>query len=93
MRKHLTNLTHELNFSHACFIDLSIFPILPIVGNDVLYVGVSGPIVPCEEVNIKHLGDNMFAVQYSVRDRGRHYIMVKWGETHIPGSPFIVDVI
>ncbi|VUZ40251.1 unnamed protein product [Hymenolepis diminuta] len=62
-------------------------------GNDVLYVGVSGPIVPCEEVNIKHLGDNLFGVQYSVRDRGRHYIMVKWGETHIPGSPFIVDVI
>ncbi|EUB60625.1 Filamin-A [Echinococcus granulosus] len=61
-------------------------------GNDVLYVGVSGPIVPCEEVNIKHLGDNLFSVQYSVRDRGRHYIMVKWGETHIPGSPFIVDV-
>nr|CDS33789.1 filamin [Hymenolepis microstoma] len=62
-------------------------------GNDVLYVGVSGPVVPCEEVNIKHLGDNLFGVQYSVRDRGRHYIMVKWGETHIPGSPFIVDVI
>ncbi|KAM7537033.1 hypothetical protein Aperf_G00000060482 [Anoplocephala perfoliata] len=62
-------------------------------GNDVLYVGVSGPIVPCEEVNIKHLGDNLFSVQYSVRDRGRHYIMVKWGEMHIPGSPFIVDVI
>ncbi|VDK34571.1 unnamed protein product [Taenia asiatica] len=62
-------------------------------GNDVLYVGVSGPIVPCEEVNIKHLGENLFSVQYSVRDRGRHYIMVKWGETHIPGSPFIVDVM
>uniref|UniRef100_A0A5K3FEG0 Calponin-homology (CH) domain-containing protein n=1 Tax=Mesocestoides corti TaxID=53468 RepID=A0A5K3FEG0_MESCO len=62
-------------------------------GNDVLYVGVSGPRVPCEEVNIKHVGDNLFNVQYSVRDRGRHYIMVKWGETHIPGSPFIVDVL
>nr|VZI14117.1 unnamed protein product [Spirometra erinaceieuropaei] len=62
-------------------------------GNDVLYVGVSGPVVPCEEVNIKHLGNNMFQVLYSVRDRGRHYIMIKWGDTHISGSPFIVDAV
>ncbi|VDM01933.1 unnamed protein product [Schistocephalus solidus] len=35
----------------------------------------------------------MFQVLYSVRDRGRHYIMIKWGDTHISGSPFIVDAV
>ncbi|TPP66480.1 Filamin-A [Fasciola gigantica] len=62
-------------------------------GHDVLYVGVSGPVVACEEVNIKHLGQGQYAVNYVVRDRGRHLIMVKWGEQHVPGSPFVVDVL
>lgn len=62
-------------------------------GHDVLYVGVSGPVVACEEVNIKHLGQGQYAVNYVVRDRGRHLIMVKWGEQHVPGSPFVVNVL
>ncbi|KAL3309012.1 hypothetical protein Ciccas_012446 [Cichlidogyrus casuarinus] len=61
-------------------------------GNDVLYVGVSGPVVPCEEVNIKHQGNGQYSVHYTVRDRGEHWIMVKWGDRHVPGSPFMVMV-
>ncbi|CAH8554205.1 unnamed protein product [Schistosoma curassoni] len=62
-------------------------------GHDVLYVGVSGPVVACEEVNIKHMGYGQYSISYTVRDRGRHLIMIKWGEQHVPGSPFTVDVI
>ncbi|KAA3679014.1 filamin [Paragonimus westermani] len=62
-------------------------------GHDVLYVGVSGPVVACEEVNIKHLGSGQYAVNYVVRDRGQHLIMVKWGDQHVPGSPFVINVI
>ncbi|CAL8084394.1 unnamed protein product [Calicophoron daubneyi] len=62
-------------------------------GHDVLYVGVSGPRVACEEVNIKHLGQGQYAVSYMVRDRGQHLIMVKWGDQHVPGSPFVVNVM
>ncbi|CAH8555281.1 unnamed protein product [Heterobilharzia americana] len=62
-------------------------------GHDVLYVGVSGPVVACEEVNIKHLGHGQYSISYTVRDRGRHLIMIKWGEQHVPGSPFTVNVI
>ncbi|VDP66236.1 unnamed protein product, partial [Schistosoma mattheei] len=61
--------------------------------HDVLYVGVSGPVVACEEVNIKHMGYGQYSISYTVRDRGRHLIMIKWGEQHVPGSPFTVDVI
>ncbi|CAH8850553.1 unnamed protein product [Trichobilharzia szidati] len=62
-------------------------------GHDVLYVGVSGPVAACEEVNIKHLGHGQYSINYTVRDRGRHQIMIKWGDQHVPGSPFTVNVI
>jgi len=62
-------------------------------GADVLFVGVRGPSrTPCEQVNIRHLGQQQYAVQYAVRERGRHALMVKWGDQHVPGSPFVVIV-
>nr|CAD7198034.1 unnamed protein product [Timema douglasi] len=61
-------------------------------GNNILYVGVYGPKSPCEEVFIKHMGRNNYQVNYVVRDRGEYIVIVKWGEEHIPGSPFKVDV-
>lgn len=64
----------------------------PHAGNEVLFVGVSGPSKPCDEVVIKHVGLNQFAVSYTVKERGKHVIMVKWADQHIPGSPFIVYV-
>lgn len=63
-----------------------------LAGNEVLFVGISGPSKPCDEVIIKHVGLNQYAVSYTVKERGRHIIMVKWGDQHIPGSPFIVYV-
>ncbi|XP_004536602.1 filamin-A isoform X7 [Ceratitis capitata] len=61
-------------------------------GNNMLFVGMYGPKGPCEEFNVKHTGRNNFNVNYMVRDRGQYILIVKWGEEHIPGSPFQIDV-
>ncbi|XP_065165587.1 filamin-A isoform X3 [Atheta coriaria] len=61
-------------------------------GSNILFVGVHGPKGPCEEVFIKHSGRNQYNVNYLVRDRGDYIVIVKWGDDHIPGSPFKVEV-
>ncbi|XP_017775738.1 PREDICTED: filamin-A isoform X2 [Nicrophorus vespilloides] len=61
-------------------------------GSNILFVGVHGPKGPCEEVFIKHTGRNQYNVNYLVRDRGDYIVIVKWGDDHIPGSPFKVEV-
>lgn len=59
-------------------------------GNNVLYVGVYGPDIPCDEVVIKHQGEKKYSVSYVVHQKGEYMIFVKWGDEHIPGSPFRV---
>ncbi|XP_011298512.1 filamin-A isoform X4 [Fopius arisanus] len=61
-------------------------------GQNMLFVGVYGPKGPCDEVYVKHAGRNTYNVSYLVRERGEYLVIVKWGEDHIPGSPFKVDV-
>ncbi|XP_015175447.1 PREDICTED: filamin-A isoform X3 [Polistes dominula] len=61
-------------------------------GNNILYVGVYGPKGPCEEVYLKHTGRNNYNVSYLVRERGEYIVIVKWGDDHIPGSPYKVEV-
>lgn len=61
-------------------------------GNNILYVGVYGPKGPCEEVYMKHTGRNNYNVSYLVRERGEYIVIVKWGDDHIPGSPYKVEV-
>nr|XP_034194132.1 filamin-A isoform X4 [Osmia lignaria] len=61
-------------------------------GNNILYVGVYGPKGPCEEVYVKHTGRNNYTVNYMVRERGEYIVIVKWGDDHIPGSPYKVEV-
>lgn len=65
---------------------------MEILGANILFVGVHGPKGPCEEVFVKHAGRNQYNVSYMVRDRGEYIVIVKWGDDHIPGSPFKVDV-
>lgn len=65
---------------------------LSLSGNNILYVGMYGPKGPCEECFIKHMGRNNYQVNYVVRERGDYIVLVKWGDEHIPGSPFKVDV-
>ncbi|KAK5639704.1 hypothetical protein RI129_012196 [Pyrocoelia pectoralis] len=62
-------------------------------GTNILFVGVHGPQGPCEEVFIKHQGHNQYQVTYVVRERGDYIIIIKWGDDHIPGSPFRVEVL
>lgn len=61
-------------------------------GSNMLLVGVHGPTIPCEEVSIKHLGSHQYNVAYVVKERGDYVLAVKWGDEHIPGSPFHVTV-
>jgi len=61
-------------------------------GNNILYVGVYGPETPCDEVVIKHRGQKVYSVDYVVRERGKYIIFVKWGEEHVRGSPYHVEV-
>lgn len=62
------------------------------VGNNILYIGMYGPKGPCEEVQVKHMGRNIYQVNYFVRERGEYILIIKWGEEHIPGSPYRVEV-
>uniref|UniRef100_A0A8B9VP85 Filamin B n=1 Tax=Anas zonorhyncha TaxID=75864 RepID=A0A8B9VP85_9AVES len=61
-------------------------------GSNMLLVGVHGPTIPCEEVSIKHLGSHQYNVTYVVKERGDYVLAVKWGDEHIPGSPFHITV-
>ena len=61
-------------------------------GNNILFVGVYGPETPCDEVLIKHQGGKQYAVDYIVREKGKYIIYVKWGEEHVRGSPFHIQV-
>ncbi|XP_006631014.2 filamin-B isoform X2 [Lepisosteus oculatus] len=61
-------------------------------GKNMLLVGVHGPTTPCEEVSIKHLGNQHYTVNYIVKERGDYILAVKWGDEHIPGSPFHITV-
>lgn len=60
-------------------------------GNNILYVGVYGPRGPCEAIDIRHQGRNNYNITYSSTQKGAHIIVVKYGEDHIPGSPFEID--
>jgi len=61
-------------------------------GQDMLWVGCFGPKNPCEEVHIKHMGRNQYQVFYTVKERGKYILVVRWGAENIPGSPFEVEV-
>ncbi|XP_064555320.1 filamin-A isoform X2 [Drosophila montana] len=57
-------------------------------GSNMLFVGILGPQGPCDEVLVKHLGRHVYRVMYQVREPGDYILVAKWGEQHIPGSPF-----
>uniref|UniRef100_A0AAV2MLB8 Filamin n=1 Tax=Knipowitschia caucasica TaxID=637954 RepID=A0AAV2MLB8_KNICA len=61
-------------------------------GKSMLLVGVHGPHVPCEEVVVKHMGRLQYNISYVLKERGDYALVVKWGDQHVPGSPFHVVV-
>uniref|UniRef100_A0A3B4XW80 Filamin C n=1 Tax=Seriola lalandi dorsalis TaxID=1841481 RepID=A0A3B4XW80_SERLL len=61
-------------------------------GTNMLMVGVHGPKTPCEEVYVKHMGNRMYNITYTVKEQGSYILIVKWGDENVPGSPFHVTV-
>ncbi|CAI2729792.1 unnamed protein product [Schistosoma spindalis] len=61
-------------------------------GNDVLLIGICGPKQASEEVVVKHLSNNQYTVSYRVFHSGKHFLVIKWGDQDIPGSPFVIDI-
>ncbi|NXM87063.1 FLNA protein, partial [Oenanthe oenanthe] len=61
------------------------------LGTNMLLVGVHGPKAPCEEVHVKHEGNRVYTVTYSVRERGEYVLLLRWGDRDVPGSPFRVS--
>ncbi|XP_056102359.1 filamin-A isoform X1 [Rhinichthys klamathensis goyatoka] len=62
-------------------------------GRNLLFVGMHGPTVPCERVSIIHMGGHQYRINYAVKERGKYILAVKWGDEHIPGSPFHISVL
>lgn len=77
----------------ACGPGVSHSPSLPpSPGTNMMMVGVHGPKTPCEEVYVKHMGDRIYNVTYTVKEKGDYILIVKWGDESVPGSPFKVNV-
>lgn len=74
---------------------LNTFAALLVVGQNMLFCGMIGPAgsPPVEEMIVKHGARNVFNVAYCVKQKGKHTLFVKYGEEHIPGSPFEINVI
>lgn len=68
------------------------YPPLTPPGSNMLLVGIQGPRAPCEELQVKHLGRQLYSVAYVVRERGEHLLVLKWGDHHVPHSPFRITV-
>ncbi|CAF4240776.1 unnamed protein product [Rotaria sp. Silwood2] len=62
-------------------------------GKAMLKVGVFGAKSPCEEVFIKHIGNNLYNVQYTLREKGEHIVVVKLGDQPIPDSLWHIEVV
>ena len=58
------------------------------VGYNMLVVGIAGPLVPCEQLSVVHMGNLKYIVKYRLSQAGNYVLMVKWGDQHIRGSPF-----
>ncbi|KAL5112591.1 Filamin-A [Taenia crassiceps] len=61
-------------------------------GNAMLLAGMMGPAHPCERFDIVHTGSNRFSVTYRVHDVGQYWLSIMWGDQHVPGSPFRVEI-
>ncbi|XP_022101220.1 filamin-C-like isoform X6 [Acanthaster planci] len=59
-------------------------------GHNMLLVGIAGPKTPCEEIVVKHMGRQRFSITYLLKETGDYKLVIKWGDDHIPGSPFLL---
>ncbi|XP_068157106.1 filamin-A [Drosophila tropicalis] len=79
-----------LGLSHINLVERNEFTVdASQAGHDMLFVGILGPKgYPCDEVFVKHLGRNVHRVIYRVSESGAYTLIAKWGDKHVPGSPF-----
>lgn len=89
---HLKQVKYKFNVHIFLLINHAICKFIYFIGHSILFVGLYNPKGPCEEVQVKHTGKNTFTVNYYIRERGEYTLLVMWGESHIPGSPFAVEV-
>ncbi|KRX66982.1 Filamin-A, partial [Trichinella sp. T9] len=61
-------------------------------GQDLLFVCVMTQKGPAEEMHIKHVGRGVFHINYMVRERGTCFVHVLYGNKHVPGSPFMLQI-
>lgn len=57
-----------------------------------LFIGMVGTKGPCEELCVKNVPGQPYKITYKVKEQGEYMLAIKWGEDHIPGSPFYVKV-
>ena len=56
-------------------------------------MGVGQTSRPVDEMIVKHQSRDQYSIEYTVRETGRYALLVMWGNQHVPGSPFFVDVV
>ena len=60
---------------------LFIFFILHAKGDNILFVGISGPGgEQCDEIDIRHMGQNIYNIYYLVQKSGDYAIVIKYGK-------------
>ncbi|KAL7979831.1 hypothetical protein Chor_008169, partial [Crotalus horridus] len=43
-------------------------------------------------VYVKHMGNRVYSVTYTVKEKGDYILIVRWGDEAVPGSPYQVSV-
>lgn len=61
-------------------------------GINSLQVGFLGPETMNEEISMKRTSKFQYSVNYVIREKGYVTMFVKWGDDHVPGSPFVIQV-
>ena len=44
------------------------------------------------QVYVKHKGGKQYGVSYRLKEPGQYVLYVKWGDEHVPGSPYQINV-
>ncbi|KRY74339.1 Filamin-A [Trichinella pseudospiralis] len=63
-----------------------------VIRQDLLFVCVMTQKGPAEEMHIKHVGRGIFNINYMVRERGTCFVHILYGNKHVPGSPFMLQI-
>jgi hypothetical protein len=51
-----------------------------------------GEILKIVQVYVKHKGGKQYGISYRLKEPGQYVLYVKWGDEHVPGSPYQINV-